>query len=56
MPSAVSQILRALAGSPLNVLLVAAPISLWLRWHSGVSIWVFVRAALSLVPPAGLSG
>ena len=56
MPSAVSQILRAVAGSPLNVLLLAAPLSLWLRWHSGVSIWVFVAAAVSLIPAAGLIG
>jgi len=40
----------------LNLLLIAAPISLWLRWQSGVSIWVFVTAAISLIPAAGLIG
>jgi Ca2+:H+ antiporter len=56
MPSAATQILRIVAGSWLNWLLVAAPISLWLRWQSGVSLWVFVTAAVSLVPAAGLIG
>src|SRR4051812_34662380 len=56
MPSAATQILRIVAGSWLNWLLIAAPISLWLRWQSGVSVWVFVTAAVSLVPAAGLIG
>src|SRR5215212_8672577 len=56
MPSAAGQMLRAFTGSPLNVLLIAAPISLWLRWHSGISIWVFATTALALVPAAGLIG
>src|SRR3982750_2335709 len=56
MPSAASQLLRIVTGSWLNLLLVAAPISLWLRWQSGVSIWVFITAAVSLVPAAGLIG
>jgi Ca2+:H+ antiporter len=56
MPSAVSQIGRAVSGSVLNVLLLAAPISLWLRWQYGISIWVFATAAVSLVPAAGLIG
>jgi len=56
MPSAASQIGRAVSGSVLNVLLLAAPISLWLRWQYGISIWVFATAALSLVPAAGLIG
>ncbi len=47
---------RLLAGSWLNVLLVAAPISLMLRWQSGISVWVFVTAAISLIPAAGLIG
>ena len=50
------QVLRILAGSWLNVLLVAAPISLFVRWQYGVSLWVFIAAALSLVPAAGLIG
>src|SRR6266542_1421764 len=56
MSSARSQVLRILAGSWLNVLLLAAPLSLLLRWQSGVSLWVFLAAALSLVPAAGLIG
>src|SRR3954470_19969726 len=56
MPSAATQLLRILTGRWLNCLLIAAPISLWLRWQSGVSIWVFVTAAVSLVPAAGLIG
>jgi Ca2+:H+ antiporter len=56
MPSAVSQILQVFTGSALNILLIAAPVSLWLRWQSGISIWVFLTAAVSLVPAAGLIG
>src|SRR3982750_3487019 len=56
MPSPATQLLRIVTGSWLNLLLVAAPISLWLRWQSGVSIWVFISAAVSLVPAAGLIG
>jgi len=56
MASPASQILRVITGSALNILLIAAPISLWLRWQSGISIWVFVTAAVSLVPAAGLIG
>src|SRR5215212_9392223 len=51
-----SQFLRILTGSWLNLLLVAAPISLFLRWQYGVSLWVFAAAAVSLVPAAGLIG
>lgn len=43
-------------GSWLNLLLVAAPVSLWLDWTTGPTIWVFVAAAISLVPAAGLIG
>ena len=43
-------------GSWLNLLLAAAPISLWLDWTRGPSLWVFVTAALALVPAAGLIG
>src|SRR5215213_2122343 len=56
MASPASQILRVLTGSALNILLIAAPVSLWLRWQSGISIWVFLTAAVSLVPAAGLIG
>ena len=48
--------LRAIASSPLNLLLVAAPISWALAAMSPDSPWVFVTAAVSLVPLAGLIG
>jgi Ca2+:H+ antiporter len=53
---AFTQFLGLLAGSWLNVLLAAAPLSLLLRWQSGVSIWVFAAAAVALVPAAGIIG
>ena len=56
MPTAATQLLRIVTRSWLNLLLIAAPLSLWLRWQRGVSIWVFLTAALSLVPAAGLIG
>src|SRR3954463_13765328 len=56
MPSPATQLLRIVTGSWLNLLLVAAPLSLWLRWQSGVSIWGFITPAGSLVPAAGLIG
>jgi Ca2+:H+ antiporter len=51
-----SAVLRTVTESWLNLLLLAAPISLFLRWQQGVSLWVFATAALSLVPAAGLIG
>ena len=56
MPSAATQLFRIITRGWLNWLLLAAPFSLWLRWTSGVSIWVFVTAAVSLIPAAGLIG
>src|SRR3954468_7816447 len=56
MPSAATQLVRIVTGSWLNCLLIAAPISLWMRWQNGVSIWVFVPSAVSLIPAAGLIG
>jgi Ca2+:H+ antiporter len=48
---------RRIAGSSwLNLLLVAAPVSWWLAWQGGRPTWVFIVAALSLVPAAGLIG
>ncbi len=48
---------RRIAGSSwLNLLLVAAPISWWLTWQGAPPTWVFLVAALSLVPAAGLIG
>jgi Ca2+:H+ antiporter len=48
---------RRIAGSSwLNVLLAAAPVSWWLAWQGGRPTWVFLVAAVSLVPAAGLIG
>ena len=48
--------LRAIASSPLNILLLAAPISWALAATSSESPWVFITAAASLIPLAGLIG
>src|SRR3954469_11053895 len=48
--------LRDLATSPINVLLIAAPISWALAVLSPGSPWVFMTAAASLIPLAGLIG
>jgi Ca2+:H+ antiporter len=56
MPSVAVQLARMLTGSWLNVLLLAVPGSLFLRWQSGVSLWVFGAAAVALIPAAGLIG
>lgn len=55
-PSPGAQAFSLVTGSWLNVLLAAVPVSLVLRWQAGVSIWVFVAAAVSLIPAAGLIG
>ena len=47
---------KLITNSWLNVLLLAAPASLLLRWQQGVSLWVFGLAAVSLIPAAGLIG
>ena len=56
MASAASQLFQTFTGRWLNLLLIAAPVSVWIRWKTGVSIWVFVTAAISLIPAAGLIG
>ena len=48
--------LRAVLGSPINLLVVAAPISWAIHAASAESPWVFLAAAVSLVPLAGLIG
>ncbi len=48
--------LRAIASSPLNFLLVVAPVSWLLAARSPESPWVFVTAAAALIPLAGLIG
>jgi Ca2+:H+ antiporter len=49
-------VLKAIVGNKLNVLLVAAPLSWLLAWTMRGSPWVFIAAAVSLVPLAGLIG
>jgi Ca2+:H+ antiporter len=53
--SVAGQLRRALTASWLNVLLIAAPIS-WVAAFEHASVWVFVTAALALIPAAGLIG
>jgi Ca2+:H+ antiporter len=48
--------LRAVLLQPLNLLLVAAPISWLLEVQAPGSPWVFLTAAASLIPMAGLIG
>jgi Ca2+:H+ antiporter len=49
-------LLRTVAGNRLNVLLLAAPAGWWLEAALPESPWVFIAAAISLVPLAGLIG
>jgi Ca2+:H+ antiporter len=56
MPRATPSLAGSIVGAPLNVLLVAAPISWWLHVASPESPWTFLSAAISLVPLAGLIG
>jgi Ca2+:H+ antiporter len=48
--------LRAIASSPINLLLLVAPVSWMLAATSPGSPWVFIAAAASLIPLAGLIG
>jgi Ca2+:H+ antiporter len=48
--------LRAILGSPLNLLMIAAPISWALEFSAPGSAWVFLAASASLIPLAGLIG
>ncbi|HEY2432021.1 MAG TPA: calcium/proton exchanger [Vicinamibacterales bacterium] len=54
--SIASQLGRSLTASWLNLLLVVAPISWWLAAGDGASLWLFVAAAVALIPAAGLIG
>jgi Ca2+:H+ antiporter len=54
--SIASQLGRSLRASWLNVLLVVAPISWWLAVRGDDSLWLFLSAAITLVPAAGLIG
>ena len=48
--------LRAIVSSPINILLLVAPVSWYLAATSPASPWVFATAAVSLIPLAGLIG
>ena len=48
--------LRALRQSPINLLLVAAPVSWAAHTLAPGSPWIFITAAISLIPLAGLIG
>ena len=50
------QLWISLSGSWLNVLLLVAPISWFMALRGGESMWVFVLAAITLIPAAGLIG
>jgi Ca2+:H+ antiporter len=50
------QLSRSFTGSWLNVLLAVAPISWFLAITGDTSLWLFVAAAVSLIPAAGLIG
>jgi Ca2+:H+ antiporter len=54
--SLAGQLSRAVTASWLNLLLVAAPVSWWLYWSGDTSVWVFVSAAIALIPAAGVIG
>jgi len=47
---------RAIVSSPVNILLLVAPVSWLLAYGSPGSPWVFMTAAISLIPLAGLIG
>ena len=49
-------LVKALAANRLNLLIVAAPISWLLAARSPESPWVFIAAAISLIPLAGVIG
>src|SRR5712671_3887384 len=48
--------LRVLAGNRLNLLILAAPISWIVRAMAPESPWIFITAAISLIPLAGIIG
>jgi Ca2+:H+ antiporter len=52
----VKQILEAITGSWLNLLLLVAPVSWYLALTGDTSLWLFVSAAVCLIPAAGLIG
>src|SRR3954468_12645393 len=53
--SIAGQMWRTVTSSWLNVLLIAAPLS-WIAQATGASFWIFILAAVTLIPAAGLIG
>jgi Ca2+:H+ antiporter len=54
--SVARQLTRSLVGSWLNVFLIFVPISWFLDWRGDTSLWLFVTAAIALIPAAGIIG
>jgi Ca2+:H+ antiporter len=50
------QLARSLTGRWLNVLFLVAPVSWWMAFQGETSLWLFVTAAITLIPAAGLIG
>jgi Ca2+:H+ antiporter len=53
--SVAAQLRRTLTSSWLNLLLIAAPLS-WIAALQDAQLWVFIFAAIALIPAAGLIG
>jgi Ca2+:H+ antiporter len=51
-----SQLWKSVTGSWLSILLLAAPVSWYLAATGNTTLWVFIVAAVSLIPAAGLIG
>src|SRR4030095_210357 len=45
-----------LTGRWLNILLLVAPVSWWMALRGETSLWLFITAAITLIPAAGLIG
>jgi len=54
--SIAGQLSKSLTGSWLNLLLVVVPFSWFLALTGNTSLWLFVAAAIALIPAAGLIG
>ena len=54
--SVAGQLTKSFTGHWLNLLLVIAPVSWWLDSRGDTSAWLFLTAAIALIPAAGLIG
>ncbi len=50
------EVVDSVSGNWLHVLLVLAPVSWYLAWRHGAPVAIFVTAAVSLIPAAGMIG